>query len=119
MPHSRIAELYDQADIYITTPNIDCMPGSLLECMASGLPIVATRAGGIPYLVADRKTALLVDLDDDEGVARSCFELLDDPDLVERLTSAGREEVERYQCGPVRDAWVTLYRELHNSLIER
>jgi glycosyltransferase involved in cell wall biosynthesis len=112
VPHSQIRELYDEADIYLTTPNIDCMPGSLLECMASGLPIVATRAGGIPYIVGDRETALLVDLDDDAAVAERCFELLEQPDLVERLTAAGRHEVERYQGGPVRDQWLALYREL-------
>lgn len=112
VPHSEIAELYDQSEIYLTTPNFDCMPGSLLECMASGLPIVATRAGGIPYIVKDRETALLVDLDDDEAVARCCFELLENPELVERLTAAGRQEVERYAGGAVRDQWLALYREL-------
>lgn len=112
VPHSQIAELYDQADIYITTPNFDCMPGSLLECMCSGLPIVATRTGGIPYIVTDRETALLVEVNDDAAVAERCFELLENCELVERLTQAARREVERYEGGAVRDQWVALYREL-------
>jgi glycosyltransferase involved in cell wall biosynthesis len=112
VPHPKIRELYNEADIYLTTPNIDCMPGSLLECMASGLPIVATRAGGIPYIVSDRKTALLVDLDDDQAVAERCFELLENAALVEQLTDAGRKEVLRYESGPVREQWLALYREL-------
>ncbi len=69
VPHDQIAELYDSADVYLTSPNIDCMPGSLLECFASGLPIVATRAGGIPYIVKDRESGLLVDIDDHEALA--------------------------------------------------
>ena len=44
VPHSKIAELYDSVDIYLTCPDLDCMPGSLLECYASGLPLVATKA---------------------------------------------------------------------------
>jgi glycosyltransferase involved in cell wall biosynthesis len=42
------AEMYDQADIYITNPNIDNMPVSVLECFAAGLPIISTNVGGVP-----------------------------------------------------------------------
>src|SRR5271163_1060374 len=59
IPHQRVASLYDDAEIYLTSPNIDCMPGSLLECFASGLPVIATRAGGIPYLLESERTGLL------------------------------------------------------------
>jgi glycosyltransferase involved in cell wall biosynthesis len=109
---SRIPKLYDSADLYITTPNIDCMPGSLLECMASGIPIVATRAGGIPHIVTDEETALLVELDDHVAAARQMIRLLQDESLVSRLTAAGRREVEKYRAAPIRDQWVSLYRQL-------
>ncbi len=109
---SRIPQLYDSADIYITTPNIDCMPGSLLECMASGIPIVATRIGGIPNIVTDEETALLVELDDHEAAAHQIIRLLQDEALVSRLTEAARREVEKYRPAPIRDQWVSLYREL-------
>ena len=112
IPHDQIPGLYDDADIYVTTPNIDCMPGSLLECMASGLPIIATDTGGIPYIVTNEKSALLVKLDDDEAVARNICRLLEDPALVERLTAEGLREVERYRPELVRDEWAALYREL-------
>jgi glycosyltransferase involved in cell wall biosynthesis len=112
VPHDKVPELYDSADIYLTTPNIDCMPGSLLECLASGLPIVATKAGGIPYIVKDRETALLVDINDHQALAERSIELLENPDLVEQLTERGLEEVKRYHWAPVRDQWSALYREL-------
>lgn len=112
IPHDQVSELYDSADIYLTSPNIDCMPGSLLECFASGLPIVATRAGGIPYIVKDRESALLVDVDDHEALAARAMELLENEDLVGRLTDRGLEEVQRYQPAPSRDQWVALYKEL-------
>ena len=112
VPHNKVAELYDSADIYLTTPNIDCMPGSLLECYASGLPIVATKVGGIPYIAFDRDTALLVDSNDHEAVAARSLELLEDEALVERLTNRGLEEVQRYHWRPVQAQWAALYREL-------
>jgi glycosyltransferase involved in cell wall biosynthesis len=112
VPLAEIPKLYFDADIYLTTPNVDCMPGSLLECLASGLPIVATKAGGIPYIVRDEETALLVPLDDDEAVADRCFRLLQDPELVRRLAARGREAVSAYAPQQQRDNWVQLYREL-------
>ncbi len=112
VPHDRVPSLYNDADIYVTTPNIDCMPGSLLECFASGLPVVATNAGGIPYIVEDGKTGLLAGLDDYEGVARCCCRLLEDEELVVRLTTNAREEVKRYSWACVREQWLTTYYDL-------
>jgi glycosyltransferase involved in cell wall biosynthesis len=112
VPHQRVASLYDAADIYLTSPNFDCMPGSILECYASGVPIVATKAGGIPYIATDEETALLVDLDDHEAMAARCFRLLKDEDLVERLTTRARQELVKYEPGTVRDEWAALYRQL-------
>ena len=110
--HDQIPELYDSADIYLTSPNVDCMPGSLLECFASGLPVVATRAGGIPYIAKNRESALLVDINDHEALAARSIELLENAELVERITAGGLEEVKRYHQEPVRDQWAALYREL-------
>jgi glycosyltransferase involved in cell wall biosynthesis len=112
---SKVPDLYDRADIYLTSPNLDCMPGSLLECFASGLPIVATEAGGIPYIAEDRKSALLVGLNDHEALAQRAMELLGNPDLVEQLTRSGREQLQHYRPERVRDAWLALYKELQGQ----
>jgi glycosyltransferase involved in cell wall biosynthesis len=112
VPHDQVPALYDSADIYLTSPNIDCMPGSLLECFASGLPVVATKAGGIPYIAQDRASALLVDINDHEALAARSVELLESEVLVEKLTSGALEEVKKYHWQPVRDQWAALYAEL-------
>jgi glycosyltransferase involved in cell wall biosynthesis len=112
VPHAQVPALYDSADIYLTTPNIDCMPGSLLECFASGLPVVATKAGGIPYIATDRDSALLVDLDDHRAVAARSIELLENPELVRTITEGGLREVQKYHWKPVRDQWAEVYEEL-------
>jgi glycosyltransferase involved in cell wall biosynthesis len=112
VPHGKVSELYNSAEIYLTTPNIDCMPGSLLECFASGLPVVATKAGGIPYIASDRESALLVDIDDHRAVAARSVELLENSELVERITEGGLREVQKYHWLPVRDQWAQVYEEL-------
>ena len=112
VPHERVTELYDAADIYLTSPNIDNMPVSLLECFAAGLPIVATKVGGIPYVATDRESALLVGINDHEALAARSIELLENEDLVEHITNGGLEAVKRYHPAPVREQWSALYREL-------
>src|SRR5262249_49138327 len=76
VPHDDIPGLYDQSEIYLTASNIDCMPVSLLECFASGVPIVSTNSGGIPYVVTDEETGLLVNINDHEALARNVCRLL-------------------------------------------
>ena len=112
VPHTQVAELYNAADIYLTSPNIDCMPVSLLECFASGLPIVATEAGGIPYISKDRESALLVPINDHEALAARSMELIETDGLAKRITDGGRIEVRKYDWEPVQAQWAALYEEL-------
>jgi glycosyltransferase involved in cell wall biosynthesis len=112
VPHANVPELYDSADIYLTSPDLDCMPGSILECFASGLPVVATKAGGIPYILEDGKSGLLVDCNDHKAMARCCLRLLEDEDLVERLTDHAYRATSRYDGKTVRRQWSDLYRKL-------
>ncbi len=112
VPHSQMADLYDAADIYLTSPDFDCMPGSILECFACGLPVVATNAGGIPYIATDGETALLVPRGDHEAMARAAIRLLEEPQLVERLTKNALEECKKYQEHNARRQWKQLYERL-------
>ena len=112
VPYPRIPELYDSADIYLTSPNVDCMPLSLLECFASGLPVIATAVGGIPYIVTHEHNGLLVPVNDHEAMAAAAIRLLEDPELVERLTQNARAKLERYSEDCVRREWFTAYQEL-------
>lgn len=105
----RMAELYDEAEIYWMSPNVDNMPLSALECFASGLPLISTRAGGVPYIVEHERTGLLVDLDDHEAMAQAAFRLLEEEGLGTRLAENGRRELDRYEPGAVAREWVKAY----------
>lgn len=112
VPYARMHELYDEADIYLTSPDFDCMPGSLLECFASGLPVVATRAGGIPQIAADGQAALLAPCGDHQAMAACALRLLEDPELVERLTARASQECRKYLAGPICEQWFQVYGDL-------
>ena len=84
----------------------------LLECYASGLPVIATNTGGIPYIATDEETALLFPRDDHEAMAARAFRLLEDEALVERLTAKAYESTKKYSREQSRDGWFALYRQL-------
>ena len=109
---ARMPELYDAADVYLNAPNIDNMPGSIIEAYAAGTPVVTTDAGGIPYIVRDGQTGLMVARDDHEAMARAAVRLLEDAGLASRLGAAGRRECEKYSWESVRREWLRLYEEL-------
>jgi glycosyltransferase involved in cell wall biosynthesis len=71
------------------------LPVALMEACASELPVVASRLSGIPELVEDGRTGLLVEPGDVEGLSRAIERLLRDPELRCALGRAGRERVEK------------------------
>ena len=109
---SEMYRAYADADIYIQTPNIDNMPLSIVEAFASGLPVVATNAGGVPALLEDGVHGLLAPIGDHEAVARQVLRLLDDQALADRLTAAARKHCEAFTWGAVRGEWLSLYRRV-------
>jgi glycosyltransferase involved in cell wall biosynthesis len=115
IPYSGMPQLYEEADIYVATPDVDAMPGSLLECFASGIPVVSTNAGGIPHIVEHERTGLLAEKNDHEGVAAAILRLLRDPALVEWITSNARRELLKYGWPELRGHWLRIYHELASN----
>jgi glycosyltransferase involved in cell wall biosynthesis len=108
-----MGQWYDRADVYMNASDIDNMPNSIIEAFACGLPVVTTRAGGIPYVVEQERNGLLVNLGDHEGLAAAALRLLDDGALAQRVISEGLRDVEQqYTWAAVSDRWATLYRRL-------
>ena len=108
----RMPALCDAADIYLNASNVDNMPLSIIEAFSAGLPVVTTDAGGIPYMVADGKTGLLVGMNDHEAMAAAALRLLEDEALATKIAEDARAECEKYKWGAVRDEWLAFYREV-------
>ncbi len=107
-----IAELYRNADILLNPSTVDNMPNSILESLASGVPVVTTNVGGVPYVVEHEKTALMVEVGDAKGMAKEVARLLENPTLYRRLAENGREDVRQYAWPHVREKWLGLYHRL-------
>jgi glycosyltransferase involved in cell wall biosynthesis len=107
--HERMADLYRDADVVLNPALVDNMPNSLLEAMASGVPIVSTNVGGVPQLVEHGRTALLVAPGDFEAMAAATLRVAADAQLAESLRAAGLETVQRYSWPNVRAALFAVY----------
>jgi glycosyltransferase involved in cell wall biosynthesis len=85
-----LVEIYRQADIFVLPTIGDALPMALLEAMAVGLPVIATRVGGIPEVVREGETGMLVEVGDVDGLAAAIQTLVNDPALRVAMGVAGR-----------------------------
>lgn len=110
--NDKIPDLYADADIAINPSTVDNMPISILEAYASGVPVVTTDVGGIPYIAEHEKTALLVPARNPEAMAAAVLRLLDDHSTAETVIANGLRAAENYAWPVVRESWTELYRQL-------
>lgn len=106
-----IPALYASADLVLNPSTADNMPISILESLASGVPVVTTDAGGIPDLVEQGRTALLVPVGDAAAMAQAASRLLSEPALRQHLHEQGLQEVARYAWPQVRNQWQHAYQQ--------
>jgi glycosyltransferase involved in cell wall biosynthesis len=110
--HEQIYEHYTNADVFLNASRIDNQPLSILEAFACGLPVVTTNAGGIPDIVTDQKTGLVVAVDDCKTLAERATKLLCDRNMSITITKNAREECSKYTWEVVCEQWLRLYREV-------
>jgi len=106
------SEALERLAIFVVSSYLESGPLTVLEAMAAGIPVVATRVGGIPEIAAEG-TAQLVPAGDDEALAGAIDRLLDDPELRERQASRAREHVlAHYTAAHCARATLALYERL-------
>ena len=91
IPHSHLTRHYRNADVYVQPSFWEAFPFPVIEAMASGVPVVATRAGGIAEAVVDGKTGLLVESGDTIALAGAILRLLQNRDRREEMGKAARK----------------------------
>lgn len=92
-----LPRIYADLDVVVLCSRNEGSPVALIEAMAAGRPVVATRVGGVPDVVTDGETGLLVPQDDPPALAQAIARVLDDGELARRLGAAGRPRaVERF-----------------------
>ena len=109
LDNAAMAELYRAATLMLNPSLVDNMPISILESLASGVPVVSTNVGGVPHLVQDGDTALLVPPGAPGPMAEAMNRIVSDKALARRLSEAGSAAVQAYAWPNVRDRLVGVY----------
>jgi glycosyltransferase involved in cell wall biosynthesis len=100
-------------DLFVLPARAENLPIAILEAMALALPVVATRVGGIPELVVDNETGILVTPDDPQALAEAIRSLDADGERRVALGRAGAQRIaERFEAGAVARRMIRLYEEL-------
>jgi glycosyltransferase involved in cell wall biosynthesis len=99
-------------DVFLNTTNIDNTPLSVLEAMAAGMCVVSTSVGGIPYLVEDGETGLLVPPGDAPAMAAAVERVVGEPALAHKLSRNARALAERCDWSLVLSEWEHLLEDL-------
>tara|TARA_R110002049_G_scaffold53223_8_gene148999 strand:- start:384 stop:1463 length:1080 start_codon:yes stop_codon:yes gene_type:complete len=109
LDRAQVVELYHSSHAMLNPSRVDNMPNSVLEALACGLPVISTDVGGVPYIVEDEQTALLVPRDDAPAMAQAMIRLYSDSSLRCQLREQGRRTVAQYAWDEVRPLWLALY----------
>ncbi len=92
---ANLAAVYSACDLFVWPAVNEAYGMALLEAQAAGLPAVAGRTGGVPAVIADRRTGLLADPGDPAAFAEAVSALLGDPARRARMGAAARDKVAR------------------------
>jgi len=105
-----VSKLYGRAAVVVVVSSAEGLPNVVLEAMAHGKTVIATPVGGIPTVIEDGKTGLLVPVRDTAALRAAIERALGDPELRRRLGRAARKRVEGYcSWNRVTDATLAVY----------
>ncbi|MGB9624120.1 MAG: glycosyltransferase, partial [Phycisphaerae bacterium] len=100
-------------DVFALTSRREGMSNAILEAMACGLPVVATRTGGNAELIVDGQTGLLIESGRAESLVRALRMLTDRADLREAMGTAGRRRIESlFTIGRMAEAYARMYERI-------
>ncbi len=112
---TEMAAFYQTWDIFVLPSLWEGFGLVLLEAMAAGLPIVASRVGGVPEIVRDGQTGILVPPGDPDRLAHELCRLVENPGERQAMGKVGRAAVERYRSGMVIPELERLYEKLSRN----
>jgi L-malate glycosyltransferase len=103
-------ELAKNYTVFINTTHFDNTPISVIEAMALGLPVVSTNVGGIPFLLENKKNALLVNDNDTQAMVQAIKLLFSNTNLTQNMVHNARNYVEDFDWEKVKNKWIEIFK---------
>ena len=91
-----MAPVMASLDVLVQPSRRETFGRTLIEAMATRKPVIASRVGGMPEVVADQESGLLVAEEDQQSLAAAIITLLEDPSRARRMGEVGRRRVEQF-----------------------
>ena len=111
---ARVEPILERSDLFLSASETESFGLASLEALACGVPVVATRTGGVPEVVCEGRNGLLCPVGDVEALARSCIALLGDSPRREAFGRHGRRWARsRFDRGAI----VARYREVYRATL--
>lgn len=110
-----VAEILSCADLFLLPSESEAFGLVALEAMACGVPVVASRVGGIPELVEDGVSGRLVEIGDTAAMAEAALALMSDPGRWQEVSTAARAAAERYGTDDIVGRYESFYERILNA----
>jgi glycosyltransferase involved in cell wall biosynthesis len=107
--NKEIYHYLDHADVMLSSPKVDNMPVSLLEAMNAGLLVISTQVGGVPYMIKNGDTGLLVPSDDSSAMAERMLWAVKNNTTARAIILQAHSAVKSYQWEGVKDKLYSIY----------
>ncbi len=109
LPNHLITGELSESNIFISVPSDDNQPMSVLEAFASGTIVISSRVGGIPDMIEDNVTGLLVDVNSPEQIKEKVEWIINNPSGAEAITKNANKALERFRWSSIRTQLYNLY----------
>lgn len=106
------AELFSIADAFILPSYVEGLPISILEAMSFNVPVIATKVGGIPEVISDKRDGLLIEPGDCDAIYRILFELISNPISISCLVGEASKKIQKHYPDAVSKRLGKLYQSL-------
>jgi glycosyltransferase EpsD len=113
-----IEKLLKNADVFVFPSYREGLPVSLMEAMASGIPMVASKVRGNVDLIEDGVNGFLCDPDDAEDFAKKISLVLNDNQLTERFSEENKERIKKFEQKAIVEEIRKIYMDVADSAVE-
>ena len=109
LPPEKLAVQYAQAQVFCGLSRSEALGNVFLEAQATGCAVIGTSVGGIPDIIEQERTGLIVPPNDPEAAAKAIFRIMDDADLRRRLIEGGAAHAQQFDWGVIAREYAKLY----------